>query len=143
MNGNRRTFPAPGWFTLAAIGALLWELAGCALYLMRVTTDASALPPDQRAIFSATPDWVLAAFAVAVWVGLVGAVLLVMRRRLAVPLLGVSLVALIVQNSGLLLDPQLSNLVASDDLLVPFIVIIVSYGVWHLSVIARNRGWLR
>ena len=143
MNGFDDRRPVPGWFMAAVAGALLWELAGCALYLMRVTTDPATLPPDQAAIFAATPGWVLAAFAVAVWVGLAGAVLLLMRRKLAEPLLLVSLIALLVQNSALLLDPELSNLVASDDLLMPFVVIVISYGVWHFARLARKRGWLR
>ena len=142
MTDDRQGIAAPGWFTIAAIGAVLWELAGCALYLMRVTTEAASLPADQQAIFEATPGWVLAAFAVAVWVGLAGAVLLLLRRRFAEPLLLVSLAALIVQNSALVLDPGLRNLVASDDLLVPFVVIVVSYGVWHLARVAKKQGWL-
>ena len=53
MDDNRQGIAAPGWFRLAAIGAVLWEVAGCALYLMRVTTDAASLPADQQArIFS-------------------------------------------------------------------------------------------
>ena len=143
MSENRRIIHAPAWFTVAAIGALLWELAGCVLYLMRVTTEAASLPPDQRALFEATPSWALAAFAVAVWVGLAGAILLLMRKRLAEPLLLASLVALLVQNSALVLDPALRNLVASDDLLAPFVVILVTYGVWHLARQARRSGWLR
>lgn len=143
MNDNRQTISAPGWFTVAAAGALLWELAGCALYLMRVTTEAASLPPDQQAIFEATPAWVLAALAVAVWVGLAGAVALLLRRRFAEPLLLVSLAALLVQNSAFVLDPGLRNLVASDDLLVPFLIIVASYGVWHLARMANKQGWLR
>lgn len=142
MTDNRQGIAAPGWFTIAAIGAVLWELAGCSLYLMRVTTEAASLPADQQAIFEATPGWVLAAFAAAVWVGLAGAVLLLLRRRFAEPLLLASLAALIVQNSALVLDPGLRNLVASDDLLVPFVVIVVSYGVWHLARVAKKQGWL-
>lgn len=143
MDDNRQGIAAPGWFRLAAIGAVLWEVAGCALYLMRVTTDAASLPADQQAIFQATPGWVLAAFAVAVWIGLAGAILLLLRRRFAEPLLLLSLAALIVQNSALVLDPGLRNLVASDDLLLPFVVIVISYGFWHLARVANKQGWLR
>lgn len=143
MKLDSQTIAAPGWFTVAAAGAVLWELAGCALYLMRVTTEAASLPADERAIFEATPVWVLAAFAVAVWVGLAGAVSLLLRRRFAEPLLLVSLAALIAQNSALVLNPTLRNLVASDDLLVPFLIILVSYGVWHLARMANKQGWLR
>jgi hypothetical protein len=143
MNDNGESILVPAWFRVASIGALLWEALGCVLYLMRVTTDPASLPVDQRAIFDATPAWVLAAFAVAVWVGLAGAILLVMRRRLAQPLLLASLAALVIQNSALVLDPALRNLVASDQLLVPFIILVVSYSVWHLAWQAQKSGWLR
>ena len=135
--------PVPGWFTIAAIGALLWELAGVALYLMRMTVDPRTLPVDERAIYNATPEWVLVAFAVAGWVGLVGAILLLLRRRQAERLLLASLLALIVQNSVYLVDPEMRNLVASDQLLVPFVIIVVCYGIWMLSRRARKAGWLR
>lgn len=134
---------APRWFTIAAIAALLWELAGCALYLLRVTVDPAALPADQLAIYNATPQWVLIAFAIAVWTGIAGAVLLVMRRKLAEPLLLVSLVALVAQNSVWLIDPAMRNLIASDDLLAPFVILVVCYLIWHFARRARRSGWLR
>jgi hypothetical protein len=135
--------PAPRWFTIAAIGAVLWMLVGCANYWMWVTSDPATLTADMKAIFEATPQWVVIAFAVAVWVGLAGAVLLVMRRRLAEPLLAVSLLAIVVQNSAWLVVPALRNLVGSDDLLLPFVITIVCYGIWQLARTARKAGWLR
>ena len=56
------------------------------------------------------------AYAVAVWVGLVGAILLARRHRLAEPLLLISLVAVIVQFSALLIVPELRNLTTSRTL---------------------------
>ena len=135
--------PAPRWFTLAAIGALLFELFGCFMYLMQVRVDPASLPVDQRALWDAAPSWMIAAYAVAVWVGLIGAILLVMRRRLAEKLLLVSFLAVIVQFSALLLVPQLRNLTTSDALFLPFIIIVVSYSVWHFAWTARRSGWLR
>ncbi len=135
--------PAPRWFTLASIGVLLFELAGCGMYLMQVSVDPATLPLDQRAMWDAAPTWMIAAYAVAVWVGLVGAILLLMRRRLAEKVLLVSLIAVLVQFSALLLVPELRNLTASDDLFLPFIIIVVSYSVWHFAWIARRAGWLR
>ena len=58
-------------------------------------------------MWEATPPWMVAAYAIAVWVGLAGAALLLMRRKLAVPLLLVSLVAVVVQFGGLLLVPAI------------------------------------
>ena len=135
--------PAPRWFTIAAIAALLFYLAGCAMYLMQVSVDPASLPLDQRAKWDAAPAWMIAAYAVAVWVGLVGAILLLMRRRLAEKLLLVSLIALIVQFSALLLVPDLRNLMTSDDLMVPFVLIVSAYVIWHFAWTSRRAGWLR
>lgn len=141
MNDHRAG--APTWFGFAAVGALLWEILGCALFLLNAFADRSEMPLDQRAVVEATPDWMFAAWSFAVLVGLAGAVLLVMRHRRAEPLLLVSLLALLVQLSGLVLVPGLRELIGSDDLFVPFVVLLVSYGVWHLARRARKSAWLR
>ena len=135
--------PAPRWFTLAAIAAVLFELAGCAVFALQMAVDPAALPLDQRAMWDAAPMWMLVAYGVAVAAGLIGAILLLMRRRLAEKLLLVSFVAVLVQFSALLLVPTLRNLTTSDDLFLPFLIIVVSYSVWHFARRARASGWLR
>ncbi|HEV2043677.1 MAG TPA: hypothetical protein VGR05_03260 [Sphingomicrobium sp.] len=135
--------PVPRWFTLAALAAVAWEIIGCAMYLMQVRVDPAALPVDQRALWDAAPSWMVVAYAVAVWVGLVGAILLAMRRRIAEKLLLVSLVAVLVQFSALLLVPELRNLTTSDALFLPFVIIVVCYIIWHFAFTSRRAGWLR
>ena len=134
---------APRWFTFAALAALAWEIIGCAMYVMQVSVDPAALPADQRQMWDATPAWMTGAYAVAVWVGLVGAVLLLMRRKLAEPLLLVSLIAVIVQFSGLLVVPELRNLVSSDMLFLPFLIVVACGVIWHFARRARRSDWLR
>ena len=143
MNEIRQAVPAPGWVTLAAIGALLWELLGGGLLVSQALTDPSTLPPDQQAIWAATPMWMNSAWAFAFVTGLAGAVLLLARNRRAVQLLFVSFLATVVQFSGLLLVPALRNLIGSDDLFGPFVVVVVCYGVLHLARVAKASGWLR
>jgi hypothetical protein len=55
----------------------------------------------------------------------------------------VSFLAVVVQFSGLVLVPELRNLTGSDDLLMPFVVALICYGIWHLARHARKEGWLR
>lgn len=140
---DRAQLPAPRWFTLAALGVLAWELLGCAMYLMQVRVDPAALPADQRAVWDATPPWVIGAYALAVWVGLAGAVALLLRRKLAEPLLLASLLAVAVQFSGLLLVPELRGLMSSDMLLLPFVILVLCFVIWGFARRARRRGWLR
>ena len=133
----------PAWFWAAATLALLWELFGCYSYYAQMTVDRMSLPIDQRAIWDATPAWINAAYAVAVWVGLAGAVLLLMRRKLAEPLLLVSLIAVAVQFGGVMLVPAIRAVTPSQAYNLPIAIFVVCYGIWMLSRLARKRGWLR
>ena len=85
----------------------------------------------------------VAAYATAVGVGLVGAVLLLMRRKLSVPALLVSLIAVVVQFSGLFLVPQLRQTVPDTALAGPIAIIVICYGIFHLARLADKRSWLR
>src|SRR5262245_36580146 len=142
MIDNRTALQAPTWFKVAAIGALLWEVLGCGLLVAQIVTDPATLPRDQQAIWAATPTWMNAAWGFAVVTGLAGAVLMLMRNRRGEPLLLLSFLAVAVQFSGLLIVPALRNLTNSDDLLTPFIVAVVCYGIWHLARLGRKSGWL-
>lgn len=134
--------PLAGWFKFAAIGSVVWYMLGCANYLYEVMLDPATLPVDQRAMMEAAPTWMYAAFAVAVWVGLVGSVLLLLRKKLAVPLLAVSLVAVLIQFSAYFLDPELRESMSSDMLLIPIIIVAVTWTVFWFAYHSRKRGWL-
>ena len=133
----------PAWFWIAAGLALLWELVLCYMYYAQMTVDRMSLPIDQRAMWDATPAWINAAYAVAVWVGLAGAVLLLMRRKLAEKLLLVSLIAVAVQFGGVLLVPAIREVTPSAAYNLPIAIFVICYGIWMLSRLANRRGWLR
>jgi hypothetical protein len=135
----------PAWFWAAAIAALLFECLGCYFYLaeVRLTPEQIAtLPLDQAALLNARPAWYYAAFGTAVWVGLAGTLGLLLRRAWAVPALLISLVAVVIQFSAILIVPDMRT-VTSDALLGPFLIIVVCYGILLLARLARRRGWLR
>jgi hypothetical protein len=134
----------PIWYWVAAVSALLFEGLGCFFYLaeVRLTPEQIAmLPLDQAAMLSARPAWYYAAFAGAVWVGLTGAVGLLLRKTWAVPALLISLIAVIVQYSAILIVPAMRT-ISSDELLGPIVVALISYGIFMLSRLAKRRGWL-
>jgi len=136
----------PGWYWAVALAALLFELAGCFFYLVEVkmsAADIAALPIDQAAMLAARPGWYYVAFAIAVWIGLAGAVLLLLRRQWAVWVLLVSLVAAIVQFSSVLIVPGMRAITPSDALFVPIVIIVIAYAVWQFAKLSGRRGWLR
>lgn len=134
---------APAWYWLAAVAALLFELTGAYLFTNSLMLDPATLPLDQRAVFEATPQWMTVAWAVAIGAGVIGAVGLLMRRRFAEPLLLISLIAVLLQFSGIFLVRQLRELTPEDHLIVPVVILLLAYAIWQMSKLAKRRGWLR
>ncbi len=105
MEEKTQTMAVPAWFYVVAVLALLWEAIGCYMYVTQVSADPATLPIDQRAMWEASPPWMIAAYAFGVWIGLFGAALLLLRRKAAETMLLVSFLAVVVQFSALLLVP--------------------------------------
>lgn len=135
--------PVAGWFLIAAVAALLFMGLGCVSFLMHIFADRGALPLDQQAAYQAEPLWVTVAYAVAVWAGLAGAVLLVMKRKPAEWALLVSLVAVLAWLAGLILVAPLREAMSANDLLVAIVVSALTWTVYWFARHSRQRGWLR
>jgi len=136
----------PGWYWVVAILALLWEAFGCFSYIQWVTMDAAKLatmPDAEREMWLAMPPWLTGVYAIAVWVGLAGAVALLMRRRLARLAFGVSLAAVVVQFGWIFLTTPIMTTIGPSSTVMPAAIIIVG-GIWFLFAgHAVKRGWLR
>ncbi len=92
------TARAPLWMIAAAVGGIAWNIFGVVQFAGSVTateTDliASGLTTDQAAVMTGYPTWMTLAFAIGVFCGLAGSVLLLLRRSTAKPVLLASLVA--------------------------------------------------
>jgi hypothetical protein len=134
--------PVAGWFKFAAIAAILFMALGCWGYLVSVTSDPNALPLDQRNLMLARPVWMKAAYAIAVWVGLLGAVLLLLRKKLAEPLLLVSLLAAVLTFLPYAIVPAVSELVTTNDIAAAVIVLLITGTIYSFARHSRMRGWL-
>jgi hypothetical protein len=135
--------PVAGWYMIAAIAALLFMSFGCVMYLMHVLADASSMPLDQRAALEAEPAWVTGAYAVAVWAGLAGTVMLLLRNRFAEPALAVSLVGVLAWLGGLIGVSRLRETMSASDLLVAIAVTALTWTVFWFARHSRQRGWLK
>jgi len=88
----------PWHLWVVGILSLLWNAMGAFDYLMTETRNAaymSQFTPEQLAYFLGFPKWVIAAWAIAVWGGVLGSVLLLLRRGLAVGVFLTSFVAML------------------------------------------------
>jgi hypothetical protein len=135
--------PVAGWFIVAAIASLLFMGLGCISFLTHVFADRSSLPLDQRAAMEAEPLWVTVAYGVAVFAGVGGTVLLIMKRKQAEWLLGASLIAVLVWLGGLIVVAPLREAMSANDLLVAIVVTALTWTVYWFARHSRQRGWLR
>ncbi len=89
----------PRHLWIVGIAALLWNLYGAMDYIMTETKNEaymSQFTPEQLEFFYGFPAWMVAFWAIAVWGGVLGAVLLLMRKKFAVPVLVVSFLCMVV-----------------------------------------------
>jgi hypothetical protein len=135
--------PLAGWFWAGAVAALLFMLVAVWGQVMSVVTDPAELPLDQRVVFEARPVWMIAAYAIAVWVGLLGTVMLLLRRRLAQPLLLVSLVAAIVTFLPYAIVPRVRDNITTNDIAVAIVVLAITWTIFWFARHSVQRGWLK
>jgi magnesium-transporting ATPase (P-type) len=135
--------PIAGWYWLGAIASLIFMLIGCAVYGMHAYTDPATLPLDQRAMFEAEPKWVTTMLGVASVLGAAGAIMLLLRRRPAVPLLLASLIVTLIWFAGLFATPQLRDLFSTTEIAVLLAVLAISWTIFWFARHSRQRGWLR
>lgn len=88
----------PWHLWLVGILGALWSAGGCFDYVMTATQNEAYfenLPEDIQEFYWSLPGWYMALFALAVWGGLLGCILLLLRMKLAAPVFLISLVATI------------------------------------------------
>lgn len=77
---------------------LLWSAMGAMDYVMTQTRNEaymSSFTPEQLSFFNGLPVWVVAAWAIGVWGGVVGAILVLLRKALAAWIFLASLVGVL------------------------------------------------
>lgn len=135
---------APGWFKPVSIVALIWNLIGVLAFVMTlmVTPEMIAeLPEAEQALFD-VPAWATIAFAIAVFAGVIGCVLLLMRKAIAFEVLVLSIIGVIVQNiHGFLLTDTLA-VHGPSSLGMPVTVFIIGVGLIMMSNKGKKEGWL-
>lgn len=132
-------------FWIIAIIALIWNAMGVMAYLSQafMTEDMKALLPEaERALYDNIPAWATAAFALAVFGGLLGSLALLIRKKWATLLFMISLLGIIAQ---MVYNFFLSNnmeVYGPGGYIMPIMVIIIGIFLYMYSKKATTNGWL-
>ena len=135
----------PAWFKAVAVVLILWNLVGAYACVQQFRLGADAYGDAtayDRALFAAMPVWYDWVFALAEATGIAGAVALLIGRRAALPLLIVSLVAVIVQFGYLFATTDIIAVKGVWTTYFPAFIAAVCVGQVALARLAGRRGWL-
>ena len=145
MSEKSNTKP-PVWFWIVSILALLWNLMGVMSYLEQayMTDEIKAqYTAEQLTLMEGIPAWVTAAFAIAVWGGLLGCIALLFRKRWAKPLLMLSLIAILIQMAYSFFMTNAAEIYGLiRGIIIPLLVIIIGIALVQFARIAEKRNWI-
>ena len=129
----------PHWsFWLICIVALVWNGMGCMNFITQMNAEMLVnFPEAARALIETRPEWATVAFALAVFGGLVGDVLLILRKYMAFYLFVLSLLGVIVTNIHTV---QVSNDMGIWVGSVMSLVVAV-FLIWYTKTV-KQKGWL-
>lgn len=135
--------PVAGWYMIGAVASLLFMALGCWSLALQFGSDPASLAPDQRALFEAEPQWVLGASAVGFIAGLIGGLLLILRRKAAVPAMLVSLAGIAIWFAGMFVAPRFRDLLSMNEIAVALVLVAITWTIYWFARHSRQRGWLR
>ena len=144
MTMNYLRKPSNLFWVISSI-ALVWNLMGVFNYLDQAfMTDKilETLPKEQQILYQDVPAWVTAAFAIAVFSGTLGSLLLLLKKKNASTFFIISFLGIMGQMSYRLLIDQSSDSFGPMGIAMPIIIIAFGgYLIWY-SRKANEHRWL-
>lgn len=141
---ERRT-PVHLW--IVGILALLWNGYGCYDYVMTTTGDEAFLsqfPAEWVAYWQGLPAWTTGAWALGVWGGLIGAVLLLMRSRYSVWAFALSLLGAVVGLGYQMFAAEMpAGMTEGVMAAIPWVIILIAVFLLWYSWSMDKKGVLR
>ncbi len=128
-------------FWAIGVVALIWNAMGAINFIVQMDPDTlAAYRESERAIIEGRPAWATAAFALAVFGGTLGCILLLLRKSAATYLFVASLLGVIVtmiHTLGINIDFGLGEILGI--ILMPLVV--AAFLIWYARQ-AENKGWI-
>ena len=135
----------PRHLWVVGVVGLLWNLVGAYDYLMTETQNASYMgkfTPEQLEYFYGFPTWVVATWAIAIWGGVLGTLLLLLRRRLAAPVLLVSFRSMVLTSVYNFLLSDGVAVMGAGAVAFSGLIFAIALGLWLYARAMAQRGVL-
>ena len=140
MNGNTKV---PWHLYAVGLLTLIWNGFGASqwyMQVMKVPSYYGKLTMEQIQYLQAAPVWVEIVFGVGVWTGVLGALMLLLRRKLAFNAFVASLVAVLVNTVYVQIMTNGRDVMGVSTLYAAIAVIVVAAASAAYAHFARSRG---
>ncbi|WP_299362213.1 hypothetical protein [Winogradskyella sp.] len=135
----------PIWFWIISVIALIWNGLGVHGYLSqayKTSAYTDYYSTEQIDVMNSLPTWYTALFAIAVFSGVLGSLLLLFRKKFAKLLLILSFLTATIQMVYFLFIADLKGVDFSDQKITSYIVIVfATFLVWFATK-AKSKDWI-
>ena len=139
---NDRTKSVAHWsFWAISILMLIWNAMGSVNFIMQMDPDMMAsYRASERSIVEGRPIWATAAFAIAVFGGALGCLMLILKKRTAIYLFWASLLGMIVtQAHTLSRGIEFGTGEILGIIIMP--VVVSGFLIWYANF-SKRKGWI-
>lgn len=148
MNETAIPGKAPMHLWVLGILSLLWNAFGAYDYVMSHTGglaffESMGLDAEAFAWFQAIPAWATAAWAIGVWVSVIGSVLLLVRSRHAESAFLISFLGAVISFAYQFTSDRPASLSTGTEAIMPLVILIVIVAQWYYARRLKQAGVLR
>lgn len=137
----------PWHLWVVGVFAVLWNSVGVMDFVMTQTKNTaylSAMTPKQLEYIYSFPFWAVAVWGIAVWGGVLGSLLLLFRKSLAVCVFVVSLIGIVLTDLyNFVLSNGLEVMGGAKAAVLPAVVFGIGVLLWLYARAMRTRAVLR
>jgi len=136
---------SPWHLWVVGIVGTLWNSVGAFDYFATQTRNESYMSrftPEQLEFFYGLPTWVVAFWALAVWGGVLGALLLLLRKRLAAGVLFVSFLSMVMTAIHNFVLANGLEVMGGTGVAFSGLIFVFALGLWLYAKAMAQRGVL-
>jgi len=142
---NETTATKAHWsFWVISIFSLLWNIGGSINYLMQTNPEfVATLPDTHKAIIEGRPIWATGGFALGVFGGAVGCLLLLFKKYVSLYLFIISFVGIVVTmiHTINVANSPVSFTAAEIFIMIALPLIVAALLIWY-TVSVKRKGWI-
>lgn len=140
-----KTKPITSFYIIATIG-LFWNLMGAFnFYIATNNTESyrAQYTIEQLAVLDAAPSWLNIVFGISVLTGVLGCLLLLIRKKAAIPVFAISLVAIFIQMGySAIMTNSVELFGIAMGIVMPLMVIAIAIFLFYYSIGAKQKHWI-